>query len=83
VPTLLARLQEYLGAGRGLVLGLAPNVMGLTSLGLEIDILCGFLYGVLIFRAILGLDFSGLALYPGRRRRPGRRSAIPAQPHAG
>jgi hypothetical protein len=38
--------------------------MGLASLGLDIDIFCDFLYSVLIIllKAILGLDFLGLAL---------------------
>jgi hypothetical protein len=36
--------------------------MGLASLGLENGIFGGFLYGVLLSLAILGLDFSGLAL---------------------
>ena len=36
--------------------------MGLASLGLEIGIFCYFLYSVLLFNAILGLDFLGRAL---------------------
>ena len=36
--------------------------MGLASLGLEIGILCDFLYSVILFTAILGLYFLGLAL---------------------
>ena len=38
--------------------------MGLASLGLDIGVLCDFLYSVLlhVFSAIWGLDFSGLAL---------------------
>jgi hypothetical protein len=32
----------------------SPNFMGLTGLGLEIDIFCDFLYSVLLFNAILG-----------------------------
>jgi hypothetical protein len=46
------RLQEP-----GLGIGLAPNFMGL-----EIGIFCDFLYSILLFNAILGLDFLGLAL---------------------
>ena len=39
-----------------------PNFMGLISLGLEIGVFCDFLFSVLLFIAIWGLDFSGRAL---------------------
>ena len=42
--------------------GYSPNVMGLASLGQRIGIFCDSLYSVLLFNAILGLDFLGLAL---------------------
>ena len=45
----------------------SPNFIGLASLGLEIGIFCGFLYSVLLLSVILGLDYLGLALSPGRR----------------
>ena len=48
--------------------------MGLTSLGLEIGSFCDFLYSVLLFNAILGLDFLGLALSRSQVR--GRRQAV-------
>ena len=51
--------------------------MGLASLGLDIGIPCDFLYSVLLFKAILGLDFSGLAL-PSPGRDPRRRGEAPA-----
>ena len=40
--------------------------MRLSSFGLELGISCDFLYSVLLWNAILGLDFLGLAL-SGRR----------------
>jgi hypothetical protein len=40
----------------------SPNFMGLASLGLDIGILCGFLYSVLLLDAILDLNFLRLAL---------------------
>jgi hypothetical protein len=40
----------------------SPNVMGLASLGLDIDIFCDFLYSVLLVNAIFALDFLGRAL---------------------
>ena len=53
----------------GLATGLAPTIgipnatsMGLASLGLDIGIFCDFLYSILLFHTILGLEFLGLAL---------------------
>ena len=43
-------------------IGLAPNFVGLASLGLQIGIFCDFLYSVLLLSAVLGLDFLGLTL---------------------
>ena len=47
--------------------------MGLASLGLEtgleVGIFCDSLYSILLLKAILGLDFLGLALARPRRRR--------------
>jgi hypothetical protein len=40
--------------------------MGLASLALNIGVFCDFLYNILLFKAILGLDFLRLAL--SRRR---------------
>ena len=40
----------------------SPNFMGLASLGLEIDIFCDSLHGVLLLKVILWLDFLGPAL---------------------
>jgi hypothetical protein len=40
-----------------------PNVMGLASFGLKIDICCDFLYSILPLSLILGLDLLGLALF--------------------
>jgi hypothetical protein len=40
----------------------APNFMGLASLGLEIGIFCDFLCSVLLLSVVLGLDLLGLAL---------------------
>jgi Cu-Zn family superoxide dismutase len=50
---------EVLGGAHDMA---SPNFMGLASLGLEIGIFCDFLCSVLLLNAILGLDFSGLAL---------------------
>ena len=40
----------------------SPNFMGLGTFGLEIGMLCDFLYIVFLLNAVLGLDFLGLAL---------------------
>jgi hypothetical protein len=40
----------------------SPNVMGLASLALNISVFCNFLYSILLFNAVLGIDFLGLAL---------------------
>jgi hypothetical protein len=45
----------------------SPNFMGLASLALSTGVFCDFLYSILLLNTILGLDFLGLALYPGRR----------------
>ena len=44
--------------------------MGLPSLGLDIGILCDFLYRNLLLSVILGLYFSGLALSRPQVREP-------------
>ena len=65
----------------------SPNFTGLISLGLEIGVFCDFLYSVLLFNAISGLDFSGTALIPaagadravrvGREQRRGLAAGAP------
>ena len=47
----------------------SPDAMGLASLGLAITIFCDSLHSVLLLNAVLGVDFLGRALCPGRRSR--------------
>ena len=57
-----------------------PNVMGLTSLGLEIGIFCDFLYSVLLLSVALGLDFLGLALVPTSGKSKSQQIKIATRP---
>jgi hypothetical protein len=55
----------------------SPNFMGLASLGLDIEGFCDFLCSALLLKAILGLDFLGLALSSSRLR--ARSATMPGQ----
>ena len=52
--------------------------MGLASFGLDIGILCAFLYSVLLLNVILGLDFLGCAL--SRPQVIGQPAMLPSTP---
>ena len=58
----------------------SPNFMGLYRFKQEIDILCDFIYSVLLLSVILGLYFLGLALPATNVKSTGLAQILQASP---
>jgi hypothetical protein len=54
----------------------SPSFVGLARLALNIGVFCGFLYSMLLFNAISGLDCLGLALSRPQVQHPPTRQAV-------